>query len=44
MEIGSNLIPYVSPEEFERITKTILLEQINQKVSIYNKFIIFRQI
>lgn len=36
MEIGSNLIPYVSPEEFERITKENKLDSTSSNESVFS--------
>ncbi|MGD0712007.1 MAG: glycosyltransferase family 4 protein [Bacteroidales bacterium] len=41
MEIGSNLIPYVSPEEFERITKENLLDHTDIDQSVFSSKFIF---
>jgi len=39
MEIGSNLIPYVSPEEFERISRENLFDHTDMERSVFsNKF------
>ena len=37
MEIGSNLIPYVSPEEFTRIVQQAALETVNIKESVFSQ-------
>ena len=37
MEIGSNLIPYVSPEEFERITKQNVFDHNEINSSIFSE-------
>jgi glycosyltransferase involved in cell wall biosynthesis len=37
MEIGSNIIPYVSPEEFERITSQKELEKISKDSRVFSK-------
>jgi glycogen(starch) synthase len=41
MEIGSNLIPYVSPEEFERITKENLLDHTDIDQTVFSSKFIF---
>lgn len=41
MEIGSNLIPYVSPEEFERIMKENLLDHTDIDQSVFSSKFIF---
>ena len=37
MEIGSNIIPYVSPEEFKNITTKKELEKISKKSKVFSK-------
>jgi glycosyltransferase involved in cell wall biosynthesis len=37
MEIGSNIIPYVSPEEFERITSQDELNSISKKSKVFSR-------
>ncbi|NVO03485.1 MAG: glycosyltransferase family 4 protein [Bacteroidetes bacterium] len=37
MEIGSNLIPYVSPEEFTRIVQQAALETVSIKESVFSQ-------
>jgi len=37
MEIGSNIIPYVSPEEFERISSQKELEKISKNSRVFSK-------
>jgi len=37
MEIGSNIIPYVSPEEFEKITSKKELEKISKKSKVFSR-------
>jgi glycosyltransferase involved in cell wall biosynthesis len=37
MEIGSNIIPYVSPEEFERITSQQELDKISENSRVFSK-------
>jgi glycosyltransferase involved in cell wall biosynthesis len=37
MEIGSNLIPYVSPEEFNRIVKQSALDNVSLKESVFSQ-------
>jgi glycosyltransferase involved in cell wall biosynthesis len=37
MEIGSNLIPYVSPKEFTRIVQQAALETVNIKESVFSQ-------
>ena len=41
MEIGSNLIPYVSPEEFERITKENLLDHTDVDQTVFSSKFVF---
>lgn len=35
MEVGSNLVPYLDPETFEKVTSTTISEQEKQEKSIY---------
>jgi glycosyltransferase involved in cell wall biosynthesis len=37
MEIGANIIPYVSPEEFERITSKEELAKVSKKSNVFSK-------
>ncbi len=37
MEIGSNIIPYVGPEEFEKITSKKELEKISKKSKVFSR-------
>jgi glycosyltransferase involved in cell wall biosynthesis len=41
MEIGSNLIPYVSPEEFERMTRENLLDHTDVDQTVFSSKFVF---